>query len=214
MPQTYIESCGRNRPRCSSAAVNTSPSAANATADGTTKNASLAEAGVDAPRSPRAAAGPASRALPRTSPAARRLRLRHPEQADRQRIEQLRVGQAGDGAGRQQARDYRVDVAGELHGAAADEDRHEVADRPDGPARSATRPPPPRDSANASRRLDRELEKAANHRSPGQGDRQRVEIVSPPEDDERGDHRRVPGDRRGIRQEEFAVAVEHAQTPR
>ena len=55
-------------------------------------------------------------------------RNRHPEQADRQQVNELRVHQSRDGAGRQQAGQQRVDISADLRDAPADEHRPEVSD--------------------------------------------------------------------------------------
>ena len=64
------------------------------------------------------------------------------------------------------------------------------------------------------RHLHDELQRAADDRSPrkrhGKARQRQVGAV----DDERGDHRGVPHHRRGVRQQEPVMAVEHAQAPR
>ena len=94
-----------NRPVCSSAAATTSPSARNAIADGTTKNAICRRPASSRRRN-------ASRRRPHPAARARHRRQlgrrdRHAEQAHRQRVQQLRVVEPVDRAGRQQAREQR-----------------------------------------------------------------------------------------------------------
>ena len=64
------------------------------------------------------------------------------------------------------------------------------------------------------RQLHDKLQRAADDRSQRQNLREARQRRLIAEDDERADHRGVPHDRRGVRQQEAAVAVEHAEAPR
>ena len=141
---------------------------------------------------------------------------RHAEETDRQRVEQLRVGQSGDGAGRQQAGEQRVDVGADLHDAAADEHRHEIAD--DGPhvlgprsrreaqvaARPAARPGAARANCSALPTTDPQASSTA---SRGSAARRRTRpacaIIAAFQ---------ITGAE--VRQQEAVVAVENAEAPR
>ena len=59
----------------------------------------------------------------------RRGRYRQSEQTYGQRVEKLRVREAGDGAGGQEAGQNFIDVRADLNDAAADEHRDEIAHR-------------------------------------------------------------------------------------
>jgi hypothetical protein len=67
--------------------------------------------------------------------------------------------------------------------------------------------------AQHERHLHPELECAADHRSPGEQHRQTGQLRTA-EREEGRDHGRVPRERRGIGEEEFAVAVQNSQAPR
>ena len=101
-----------------------------------------------------------------------RRRDGHPEQAHGQRIEKLRVGERGHGAGGQQAGQQRIHVRADLHHAAADEDRHEAAQhRADARRAQAERRSQAPDQTEYPGKLHGELQRTAQHRSPGQGHR-------------------------------------------
>ncbi len=142
-------------------------------------------------------------------------RNRHPEQAHRQRVEHLRVRQARHRAGREQAREQRVDVGADLHDAAAHEHRHEIAHHRAHIARHGERGPAPgmAEDRQDRRELDAELERTADHRRDTEIDRQFRKGTTRSEEPEGRNHRGVPHDGRRIRDEEPAVAVQDAETP-
>ena len=137
-----------------------------------------------------------------------RRRDRHAEQADRQRVQQLRVRQARSprrsaAGSRCSASTYALD----LHDASAEEHRHEVRGRPAG------REPTPRSSASREIRRDAQDRRAAAPRTaarcrppiPTRAARPGAAAASTaPNDHERRDHRGVPHHRRRIRQQEAA----------
>ena len=100
--------------------------------------------------------------------------------------------------------------AGELNGAAAHQHGHEVAHhlthRLGQPKREIVPGQRPR-----LPRLHPELDRAADDRAPRQRDRELIEIPPPAEQQQRPDHRGVPADRRNIREQEPAVAVQDAR---
>ena len=141
-----------------------------------------------------------------------RRRDRHAEQAHRQRVEHLRVRQAGHGAGGQQARQQRVDIRAHLHHAAADEHRARSCGSRCAHFRDAVleRKPQALHQAQHPRQLHAELQAAADYRSPRQQDRQPVQIHARAEPSTSvRDHGDVPDHRRRIGEEEAAVAVEN-----
>ena len=100
-------------------------------------------------------------------------RDRHPEEAHRQRVEDLRVAERRDRAERQQAREQLVEVGAHLQHAAAHEGGREVAE--DGPHAGVAAVDAERHAtgeAQRARQLDRELRAAADHGAPRDPDRQ------------------------------------------
>ena len=210
VPHRISESSGRKRPRWSSAPAMTSPSAANATAEGTVKNASRFKRGVDARSECRCCVARGNGGERRQF----RGRYRDAEQADRQRVEERCVGEPADRAVRKKTRDVCVDVGGDLHGAPADEHREEVADR--APHRLRHRDGAAAGQAECDWRLDEELQARSGDRSPPQHHGELVELAAQAHTEaaeQRPDHGGVPGDARRIREQELAVAVQHAETP-
>ena len=140
---------------------------------------------------------------------------RHAEQADRQGVEQLSVRQAGDGAGRQQARQKSVDVRAHLHDAAADENGKKVAsDDAYVLGRHPGRQAQIGGDRQNYRHLHEELQRAADDRSPGKRHGKARQRRARAEHDERRDHRGVPHHAAGVREQEPSVAVQHTQAPR
>ena len=143
-------------------------------------------------------------------------RHRHAEQAHRQQRQRRRVRQRGDRAARQPGGQQRVDVAAELHDAAADEHRHEV---PDDRAHVARTPCRAR-RADPARAAARTGSCTANCSALPATDpharihRQRRQRRAAAKQQQRGDHRHVPHDAGRVRQQEPVMAVEHAQAPR
>jgi hypothetical protein len=141
-------------------------------------------------------------------------RDRHAEQTDGQRVQQLSVCEAGDRPGRQQARQQRVYVRAHLHDAAADEHRSEVAnDLADLLRHQIECGARVRRDPDDGRQLYRKLERAAGDRSPREQNREARERRVGAKRHERRDHRSVPHDRSGVRQQEAAVSVEDPETP-
>ena len=143
-------------------------------------------------------------------------RHRHAEQADGQRVQQLRVGEPGDRAGRQQAGEQRVDVRAHLHDAPAEEHRHEVPR--DGRAPASDAKVERQTAASGATRITvgsctancRALPTTDPH---ARSTARRGSVVARSEQHQRRDHRGVPHDRRGVRQQKAVMAVQHAQAP-
>jgi len=138
---------------------------------------------------------------------------RHAEQAHRERVHRLHIGQRGHGAFAQQAAQHLVHIGADLHHAAADEHRAEVAQHFADVRRVRFQPQlEPRHQCQHGWELHAELQRAADDRAPGQieGEAALVQIAIP---DHGRDHGDVPDHGRGVGEEEFAVAVQDPQAP-
>ena len=142
-------------------------------------------------------------------------RDRHAKQRDRQHVERLGVGEQDVAAGKK-AGELEIDESGNLQDSAADKNGPEGGN--DGGYLKRAQIHVTDEGAQTGvhgRGLHGELQHGSDDRGPrdgiGDGDVAAVAESSLP--DERGDHGKVHHDGRGIRKEEAAVAVEHAQTP-
>src|SRR5579872_806393 len=140
---------------------------------------------------------------------------RHAEQAYRQRVKRLRIGQRGDRSGGQQAGQQRIHIGADLHHSPADKHREKVAhDRAHVLEMKRKRQVKPVQQPQHHGQLNRHHQRGADDRAPRENDGQRVLRVARPESPQSGDHRRVPDYRRGVRKKKSPVAVQNSQTPR
>ena len=141
---------------------------------------------------------------------------RQTEQADRQEVQNLRVIDRGDRAGRQQAREQVINVAADLPDAAPHHRPAAGCGKPSpGDTRTRSKWSRMRPSSgivcgsctticSAAPATDANARSIASRSCP----------AARPVPDQRPDHHEVPRDRRGVRGEEPMMAVEHAEAPR
>ncbi len=139
---------------------------------------------------------------------------RHAKKADWKSVESLRVGESGDGTGRQPTGEEGVNVGADLDDTTADKNREEVADDDahvfglmgEGELQST-------EKFEDRGKLDGDLECTANDRGPSGEDDKGVLRAAGAKGDHARDHGDVPEDGRGVGDEELAVAVENTEAP-
>ena len=140
--------------------------------------------------------------------------LSHPEEGDRQHVERLHVAQRGVGARGQEARQESVEQRGQLDDAAPDDDRPQRARRLPHVVRAPLAGGPQRpQQPPALRELHHQLQHPAEQGPVGHPDREARPLRVAAAEEHGGDLGHAPEDRRGVREEEAAVAVEDAEAP-
>ena len=136
-----------------------------------------------------------------------------PNRLTGKRVDRLRIGQRGDRALAELAGKHLVHVGADLHHAAADEYRQRSCARLRArwPTCVSRRNRSFRVNCEHDRQLHGELQRAARPPSPRPGRSPGSCRSSSRKASMVRDHRHIPDDRRGVGEEEFAVAIQNAE---